>query len=148
MSNLNKAMLIGRVGKDPEIVTVQSGDKVAKFSLATSEQWKDKAGNKQESTEWHNIVLWRGLTEIFEKYVHKGDLLYIEGKITTRAWEDKDGNKRYTTEIVADRMQMLGGKKSEQAHPEPNQKPEAVSDPYAKAPEPGAVPEPVDDLPF
>jgi single-strand DNA-binding protein len=107
---INKVILIGNVGKDPEVRHLDSGIAVTTFPLATSETYKNKEGQKVTNTEWHNVVLWRGLAEIAEKYVKKGNPLYIEGKIRTRSWDDKDGNKRYTTEIVADIMQMLGSK--------------------------------------
>ena len=109
---INKVILIGNVGKDPEVRHLDSGVAVASFPLATSETYKNKDGQKVTNTEWHNIVIWRGLAEVAEKYVKKGNPLYIEGKIRTRSWDDKDGNKRYTTEIVADNMQMLGSKQS------------------------------------
>ena len=110
MSGVNKVILVGRLGKDPEVRHLESGAAVANFSIATSETYKDKQGNKQETTEWHNIVLWRGLAEIAEKYLTKGNLVYIEGKLKTRNWQDKDGNTRYTTEVVGDNMTMLGSK--------------------------------------
>jgi len=110
---INKVILIGNVGKDPEVRHLDSGVAVSTFPLATSETYKNKEGQKVTNTEWHNIVLWRGLAEVAEKYVKKGNPLYIEGKIRTRSWDDKDGNKRYTTEIIADNMQMLGSKQSE-----------------------------------
>ncbi len=109
---INKVILIGNVGKDPEVRHLDSGVAVTTFPLATSETYKNKSGEKVTNTEWHNIVLWRGLAEIAEKYVKKGNPLYVEGKIRTRSWDDKDGNKRYTTEIVVDNMQMLGSKQS------------------------------------
>jgi single-strand DNA-binding protein len=101
-SSLNKVELIGRLGKDPEVKSLSNGSKVANFSVATSETWKDKrSGEKQEKTEWHNIVVWNENTIKFvEDYVHKGDLVRLEGKIQTRKWEDKDGVDRYSTEIV------------------------------------------------
>jgi single-strand DNA-binding protein len=105
---INKVILVGNVGKDPEIRHLDSGVAVANFPLATSESYIAKNGDKVETTEWHNIVVWRGLADVAEKYVTKGRQLYIEGKIRTRSWDDKDGNKRYTTEIVADVMQLLG----------------------------------------
>jgi single-strand DNA-binding protein len=108
MSSINKVILIGRVGKEPEIRKVGDSS-VANFSLATSEKYKDKSGNTQESTEWHNIVIWGKLAEVVEKYVSKGSQLYLEGKITTRKWQDKDGNDRYTTEINVRELTMLGG---------------------------------------
>ena len=110
MSGVNKVILVGRLGKEPEVRNLDNGAVVANFSIATSESYKDKTtGEKKEVTEWHNIVLWRGLAEIAQKYVHKGDLIYIEGKLRTRSWE-KDGVTRYSTEVVADNMTMLGSR--------------------------------------
>jgi single-strand DNA-binding protein len=110
MSGVNKVILVGRLGKEPEVRNLDNGAAVANFTIATSESYKDKTtGEKKEVTEWHNIVLWRGLAEIAQKYLHKGDLVYIEGKLRTRSWE-KDGVTRYTTEIVADNMTMLGSR--------------------------------------
>jgi single-strand DNA-binding protein len=107
MSGVNKVILIGRLGKDPEVRNLDNGAVVANFSIATSESYKDRTtGEKKEITEWHNIVLWRGLAEIAQKYLKKGDMVYIEGKIRTRSWE-KEGVTRYITEIVADNMNML-----------------------------------------
>ena len=109
MSGINKVILVGRLGRDPEVKYTPSGVAVANFSIATSEEWKDKnTGEKQERTEWHRIVAWRRLGEICGEYLHKGKEIYIEGKLQTRSWDDRDGNKRYTTEIVANIMQMLG----------------------------------------
>ncbi len=107
MSGVNKVILVGRLGKDPEVRNLENGASVANFTIATSESYKDKTtGEKKEITEWHNIVLWRGLAEIAQKYLHKGDMVYIEGKLRTRSWE-KEGVTRYTTEIVGDNMTML-----------------------------------------
>ena len=114
---INKVILIGNVGKDPEVRHLDSGVTVTSFPLATSETYRSKDGQKVTNTEWHNIVLWRGLAEVAEKYVKKGNPLYIEGKIRTRSWDDKDGNKRYTTEIIADNMQMLGSKQGSEDNP-------------------------------
>ncbi len=111
--SVNKAILVGNVGKDPEVRYLEGGTAVASFSLATSEVYKNKSGEKVTQTEWHNIVAWRHLAELAEKYITKGKQLYIEGRITTRSWDDKDGNKRYTTEIVANSIQMLGRKGDE-----------------------------------
>src|SRR5690554_5449857 len=108
--SINKVILVGNVGKDPELRHLDSGVAVANFPLATSESYIAKNGDKVETTEWHNIVVWRGLADVTEKYVTKGRQLYIEGKIRTRSWDDKDGNKRYTTEIVADVLQLLGSR--------------------------------------
>ena len=113
MSGVNKVILVGRLGKDPEVRHLESGAAVANFPLATSETYKDRTtGERREQTEWHNIVLWRGLAEVAERYLNKGDLVYIEGKLRTRSWE-KEGVTRYTTEVVADNMTMLGGRSSE-----------------------------------
>lgn len=110
MSSLNKVMLIGRLGRDPEVKFTSSGTAVCNFSLATSETFKDKSGEKQEKTEWHNVQLWQKLAEIAGEYLVKGSLVFIEGRLQTRKWQDKEGNDRYTTEIVGERMQMLGSK--------------------------------------
>ena len=118
MSSVNKVIIIGRLGKDPEIRYMPNGEAVANFSLATSETWKDKAGEKQEKTEWHNCVAYRKLAEIIGEYVKKGAMLYVEGKIQTRKWE-KDGVTRYSTEIIVNEMTMLGGKRDEQQGSEP-----------------------------
>ncbi len=111
MAGINKVILIGNLGKDPEVRTLENGTKVANFTLATSETYKNKEGQKVTQTEWHNIVLWRGLAEIAERYLRKGNQVYIEGKIKTRSWDDKDGNKRYTTEITGDNLTMLGSRR-------------------------------------
>jgi len=111
---VNKVVLIGNAGQDPEVRHLDSGVAVANFNLATNENYKDKSGERVTQTEWHRIVLWRGLAEVAEKYVKKGELLYIEGRLRTRSWDDKDGNKRYTTEIYADEMKMLGRKPSQE----------------------------------
>ncbi len=108
MGSLNKATLIGNLGKDPEVRAIPSGAKVANFSIATTESYTGKDGNKVDKTEWHNIVMWRGLAEVAEKYLRKGSQVYIEGRLQTRSWDDQNGQKRYTTEIVADNMVMLG----------------------------------------
>ena len=109
MGSLNKVMLIGNLGKDPEVRAIPSGAKVANFSIATTESYTDKNTNqKVEKTEWHNIVMWRGLAEVAEKYLKKGSQVYIEGRLQTRSWDDQNGQKRYTTEVVADQMVMLG----------------------------------------
>jgi single-strand DNA-binding protein len=102
-------MLIGRLGADPEIRYTPSGAEVATFRIATSESWTNKSGEKEERTEWHRIVAWRGLAKICGEYLNKGKLVYVEGRLRTRSWEDRDGNKRTTTEIEASDMKMLGG---------------------------------------
>lgn len=108
--SLNKVMLIGRLGQDPEKRITPSGHTVVAVSLATTEKFKDKSGNRQEQTEWHKLVFWNRLAEIVEQYCRKGSQIYVEGQLQTREWQDKDGNKRYTTEIQARSMQMLGAK--------------------------------------
>ena len=127
---INRVTLLGHLGNDPEVKHLDSGKTVANFSIATTESWKDKNGEKQSSTEWHNVVAWEKLAEIVEKWLSKGSLIYLEGKLTTRSWEDKDGNTRYTTEVLANTIKMLGGKNGE-----------------AKKEEPEPVEE-TDDLPF
>jgi single-strand DNA-binding protein len=106
---LNKVTLIGYLGKDPSINKTQSGVSVTSFSIATSEKYKDKEGNMQDKTEWHNIVAWQNLADICGKYLKKGSLVYVEGKLQTRSYQDKDGATKYTTEIVISEMKMLGG---------------------------------------
>ena len=145
MSGVNKVILVGRLGKDPEVRNLENGAVVANFTMATSETYKDRnTGERKEVTEWHNIVLWRGLAEIASKYLHKGDLVYIEGKLRTRSWE-KEGVTRYTTEIVGDNMTMLGSK------PGGGQGDRSNSG-YSNAPtetyNAPTVPEGTDDLPF
>lgn len=108
MASVNKVILVGNVGRDPELRYTQSGQPVASFSVATNERFKDKDGNWKDRTEWHRIVAWARLAEICGEYLKKGSPVYIEGRIQTRDWEDKEGNKRQTTEIIALQMQMLG----------------------------------------
>ena len=110
MAGVNKVILVGNLGKDPEVRYLDSGVAVANFLLATTENYKNKQGEKVSQTEWHNIVLWRGLAEVAEKWLKKGSSVYIEGKIRTNKWEDKEGKTRYNTEILADNMTMLGSK--------------------------------------
>ncbi|MXS86328.1 single-stranded DNA-binding protein [Nitrosomonas sp. HPC101] len=110
MASLNKVMLIGNLGRDPEIRYMPSGDAMANLNIATTDTWKDKGGEKQERTEWHRVVMFGKLAEITGEYLKKGSQIYIEGRLQTRKWTDKSNVERYTTEIVADRMQMLGGR--------------------------------------
>lgn len=114
MAGVNKVILIGNLGKDPEVRHLEGGAAVANFPLATTETFKDKNGNRQEQTEWHNIVVWRGLAEVAEKYLKKGMTIYLEGKLRTRSWDDKEGNKRYTTEVVGESFTMLNKRDSNQ----------------------------------
>ena len=104
---INKVILIGNLGRDPEVRTLESGAKVGKFSVATNESYRDKSGEWQTLTEWHNIVVWRGLAERAERDLKKGSMVYIEGKLTHRSWQDKDGVERYTTEVVANQLRIL-----------------------------------------
>ena len=108
MASVNKVIIVGNVGRDPELRYTQSGQPVASFSIATNERFKDKDGNWKDRTEWHRIVAWARLAEICGEYLRKGSQVYVEGRIQTRDWEDKEGNKRQTTEIIALGMQMLG----------------------------------------
>lgn len=106
--SVNKVILIGNIGKDPEVRRLENGAVVASFSLATSETYVDRTtGERRDTTDWHNIVCWRGLAEIVEKYVRKGSKIYIEGKLKTRSWQDREGNTRYTTEVLADELTLL-----------------------------------------
>lgn len=109
MAGINKAILVGNLGKDPEVRAIEGGRKVANFSLATTESYKDKNGERVDSTEWHNIVFWGPIVDVIEKYLKKGSQVYIEGKIRTRSYDDKEGVKKYTTEIVGQTLTMLGG---------------------------------------
>jgi len=110
MRGVNKVILIGNLGRDPEIRYTKDGTGVANLNLATSDSWKDAQGQRQERTEWHRVVAWGKLAEIAKEYLSKGEKVYIEGRLQTRSWDDKDGNKRYTTEVRADQMVMLGSR--------------------------------------
>ncbi len=144
--SINKVILIGRLGRDPEVKYTPSGQAVAKFSIATDETYKDRNGEQQRRTEWHNIVAWRRLAEICGEYLVKGKLVYIEGRIQTRQWEDREGNKRNTTEIVAREMKMLSAKgegdRSESSSQQSESTPASAS---APAPSPEITD---DDIPF
>lgn len=122
MSSVNKAIILGRIGRDPETRYMPDGSAVCNFSVATNETWKDKEGNKQEKTEWHNVVMYRKLAEIADKYLKSGSQVYIEGRLQTRKWQDKtSGQDRFSTEIVADEMKMLGGKSGGESGSGPTQ---------------------------
>ena len=110
MASVNKVILVGNLGRDPEVRFMPNGEAVCNFSIATTDSWRDKNGQKQERTEWHNIVMYRKLAEIAGEYLKKGRPVYVEGRLQTRKWQTKEGQDRYTTEIVADQMQMLGGR--------------------------------------
>jgi single-strand DNA-binding protein len=152
MAGVNKVILVGRLGKDPEVRNLENGATVANFTMATSETYKDKTtGEKKEITEWHNIVLWRGLAEIAAKYLHKGDMIYIEGKLRTRSWE-KESVTRYTTEVVGDNMTMLSTKREGSGGGNQEYRPSAApqhssSEDYGSSSKPSAD-NSTDDLPF
>ena len=164
--SLNKAVLIGNVGSDPEIRTIGTGTRVAQFSLATSRNWTDQAGAKQEKTEWHRCVVWNsargsGLADVVEKYVKKGEKIYVEGEIEYRQWQDKDGQTRYTTEIKVKELMLLGGRAgggggddmdSAPRRSAPPAGPKGAAGPSAGTEEfgdvPGALEDQDDDLPF
>ncbi len=154
MASVNKAIIIGNLGKDPEMRYMPSGDAICNFSIATTDSWKDKSGEKQEKTEWHRISMFGKLAEIAGEYLKKGSQVYVEGRLQTRKWQDKDGHERYTTEIVADRMQMLGSKSGGGGNFEVVDNPAAsapASAPTAKKPAPakGAGFDDLDDdIPF
>lgn len=107
MRGVNRVMLIGNLGKDPDVQYLEGNIAVAKFPLATTETYKDRTGKLISQTEWHTVVLWRGLADLAQKYLHKGSLIYVEGRLRTRSWEDKEGNKKFATEIVGDNLIML-----------------------------------------
>ncbi len=107
MRGVNRVMLIGNLGKDPDVQHLEGNIAVAKFPLATTETYKDRSGKLISQTEWHTVVLWRGLAELAQKYLHKGSLIYVEGRLRTRSWEDKDNNKKFATEVVGDNLIML-----------------------------------------
>ena len=138
MAGINKVILIGNLGKDPEIITFETAKK-ATFPLATTEYFKNKAGEKVEQTEWHNIVCWRGLADIAEKILKKGTQIFIEGKLRTRSWEDKDGNKRYITEVVADNFSVLANRNHQDNNAEAEQPIDKILNDET---------EPLQDLPF
>jgi single-strand DNA-binding protein len=155
---INKTIFVGRCGKDPDVRTLGDGTKVASFSLATWEKYKNKSGEPVEETTWHNISCFRNLAEVVEKYVKKGEMLYIEGKIKNRSYDDKEGRKIYVTDIVADTMKMVGGKKEEDNRPAGNSAPQPVQTNQPKpvtsggrsneSQAPSLYPPQNDDLPF
>jgi len=132
--SVNKVILVGNVGKDPETRYLDETTAITKFPMATSETYKNKQGERVSTTEWHNVVLWRGLAQVAEKYVKKGTQIYIEGRIKTRSYEDADGNKKYITEIVGDQMQLLGKKPDDDGMQSGNQGGQAQASSVAEAP--------------
>ena len=119
--SINKVILVGNVGKDPEIRHLQGGASVATITLATSERYKDRSGETRELTEWHTIIAWRQLADLAENYIRKGSQIYVEGKIRSRSWDDQNGQKRYVTEIQADTIQLLGRRGDREGNPQPAQ---------------------------
>ncbi len=151
MAGVNKVILIGNLGRDPELRYTQNGQAVVNFTLATSENWTDKNGERVERTEWHRIVVWGRVGELCAQYLSKGRTVYIEGRIQTREWEDKDGNKRNTTEINAQTVQFLGGPRGDGGGAQSSQSGGSRSGGQDGAPsggQDGAPPAPADDIPF
>jgi single-strand DNA-binding protein len=149
---INKVILLGNVGKDPDVRHLDNNATVARFSLATSESYKNKNGEKVTNTEWHNIVAWRNHAEFAGKYIKKGTLLYVEGKIRTRSWDDKDGNKRYTTEIEVENFQLLSRRSDDQGQATPAvtaaSSNNAMESELNNGFDYSATPQATDDLPF
>ena len=148
MRGVNRVMLIGNLGRDPDVQYLEGNIAVAKFPLATTETFKDRAGKLISQTEWHTVVLWRGLAELAQKYLHKGSLVYIEGRLRTRSWEDKEGNKKFATEVVGDNLIMLdkrsdsGGQNPHTPHHGENE------EGFGNHDVPPPMQEPTPDLPF
>lgn len=128
MASVNKVIILGNIGKDPEMRYLPNGDAVANITVATTESWKNKDGEKQEKTEWHRISFFKKLAEVVGEYLKKGDPIYVEGKIQTRKWQDKEGQDRYTTEIIADSMQMLKSRVAGEPAPQRRQPAKAAAD--------------------
>lgn len=149
MASVNKVILIGNLGRDPEVRYMPSGDAMVNISLATTDNWRDKNGEKQEKTEWHRVVMFGKVAEIAGEYLKKGSPAYFEGRLQTRKWTDKEGQDRYTTEIVADRMQMLGSRSggSARAMPEDDSAPAAVESAGVSRSS-GGIDDLEDDIPF
>jgi single-strand DNA-binding protein len=153
MASVNKVILIGNLGRDPEVRYLPSGDAVTNISIATTEQWKDKSGEKQEQTEWHRVALFGKTAEVAGEYLKKGSQVYIEGRLQTRKWTDKEGKERYTTEIRADRMQMLGSRSGGSERMPPSEEESAPASggarkPAAAAKGAGNLEDMEDDIPF
>ncbi len=149
MRGVNRVMLIGNLGRDPDVQYLEGNIAVAKFPLATTETFKDRAGKLISQTEWHTVVLWRGLAELAQKYLHKGSLVYIEGRLRTRSWEDKEGNKKFATEVVGDNLIMLDKRSDGHSSHGPTHSENAEgfnADVPPALGEPGATPS--QDLPF
>lgn len=157
MSSVNKVIILGRLGADPEVRFTPSGDAVCNLSVATSENWKDKAGERQERTEWHRVVLYRRLAEVAGEYLKKGRPVYLEGRLQTNKWQTKDGQDRYTTEIIGDQMKMIGGRDDNNSQNEPSSKPQSndnidqtpkKNDQPSNSSSAGSIDQFEDDIPF
>ena len=153
MASVNKVILIGNLGRDPEVRYMPDGGAITNVSIATTESWKDKNGEKQEKTEWHRVAFFGKLAEIAGEYLKKGSQVYVEGRLQTRKWQDKDGNDKYTTEIVADRMQMLGSRQgmgggADREAPERESAPRPAGKPAAAKPAGSKFDDFEDDIPF
>lgn len=147
--SVNKVILIGNLGKDPEVRHLENGAVVANFPIATSESFTDKnTGEKREITDWHNIVIWRGLAKVAETYLKKGMKVYIEGKLKTRSWQDENKNTRYSTEVIADNMTMLSRAEGNAQSPAQNQYPKSVENTTSQPMKQDVSPDEEDDLPF
>jgi len=149
MAGINKVIIVGNLGKDPELRHTPQGQAVANFPVATSENWVDKSGQKQERTEWHRVVVWGKLAELCGKYLSKGRKAYVEGRLQTRAWDDKDGQKRYTTEVIANTVQFLDSAASQAA--ERSNSNEEASNPFGSPPDfegTNGATSSTDDIPF
>jgi single-strand DNA-binding protein len=147
MGSVNKVILVGNLGRDAELRYTPSGAAVATVNMATTEVWNDKAGQRQEKTEWHRVILWGKTAESLAEYLTKGKQIYVEGRLQTRQWDDKDGNKRYTTEIRSDRVVLLGGRDGGRGLP-PDRTDSGVQPSAAPAPDAGGAPLTDDDIPF
>ena len=157
MSSVNKVIILGRLGADPEVRFTPSGDAVCNLSVATSENWKDKAGERQERTEWHRVVLYRRLAEVAGEYLKKGRPVYLEGRLQTNKWQTKDGQDRYTTEIIGDQMKMIGGRDDNNSQNEHSSKPQSndnidqtpkKNDQPSNSSSAGSIDQFEDDIPF
>jgi single-strand DNA-binding protein len=146
MGSVNKVILVGNLGRDAELRYTPAGAAVATINMATTEVWNDKAGQRQEKTEWHRVVLWGKTAETLAEYLTKGRQIYIEGRLQTRQWDDKDGNKRYTTEIRSDRVVLLGGRDGGRGGP--SDRPDSGMQPAGASVQDGGAPLTDDDIPF
>jgi len=149
MRGVNRVMLIGNLGKDPDVQYLEGNIAVAKFPLATTETYKDRAGKLISQTEWHTVVSWRGLAELAQKYLHKGSLIYVEGRLRTRSWDDREGNKKFATEIVGDNLIMLDKRNDgSTGYHAPGATGHEAGDPFAGGEIPPIADEPAEGLPF